>query len=64
MIGSMAEKASSPSYSASKAITVAWSLMRGYRGGFSLAILAMLPPVIVVIVFQSWFIKGLVESDK
>lgn len=30
----------------------------------ALAILAMLPPVIVVVIFQSWFIKGLVESDK
>ncbi|OKL44359.1 sn-glycerol-3-phosphate ABC transporter permease UgpE [Pseudovibrio exalbescens] len=30
----------------------------------ALAVLAMLPPVIVVIVFQSWFVKGLVESEK
>ncbi|MAC81222.1 MAG: glycerol-3-phosphate ABC transporter permease [Rhodobacteraceae bacterium] len=29
-----------------------------------LAILAVLPPVLVVIFFQSWFVKGLVESDK
>lgn len=29
-----------------------------------LAILALLPPVIVVIVFQRWFVKGLTESDK
>ncbi|NVK35638.1 MAG: sn-glycerol-3-phosphate ABC transporter permease UgpE [Rhodobacteraceae bacterium] len=35
-----------------------------YNDAMALAILAMLPPVIVVIVFQSWFIKGLVESDK
>ncbi|MEP1932200.1 MAG: sn-glycerol-3-phosphate ABC transporter permease UgpE [Roseibium sp.] len=30
----------------------------------ALAILAMLPPVLVVVIFQSWFVKGLVESDK
>nr|WP_319247959.1 ABC transporter permease subunit [uncultured Celeribacter sp.] len=29
-----------------------------------LAILAFLPPVAVVIFFQSWFVKGLTESDK
>ena len=27
-------------------------------------ILAMLPPVLLVVVFQRWFIKGLTESDK
>ncbi|HBU16688.1 MAG TPA: glycerol-3-phosphate ABC transporter permease, partial [Gemmobacter sp.] len=31
---------------------------------FALAVLAMLPPVLVVVVFQRWFIKGLTESDK
>ncbi|MEJ8475222.1 sn-glycerol-3-phosphate ABC transporter permease UgpE [Roseibium algae] len=30
----------------------------------AMAILAMLPPVIIVVIFQSWFVKGLVESDK
>ncbi len=29
-----------------------------------LALLAVLPPVAVVIFFQSWFVKGLTESDK
>lgn len=29
-----------------------------------LAILAVLPPVAIVIFFQSWFVKGLTESDK
>tara|TARA_R110002124_G_scaffold259481_2_gene425334 strand:- start:28 stop:909 length:882 start_codon:yes stop_codon:yes gene_type:complete len=29
-----------------------------------LALIAMLPPVLVVIIFQSWFVKGLTESDK
>jgi sn-glycerol 3-phosphate transport system permease protein len=29
-----------------------------------LAILAVLPPVLVVIFFQRWFVKGLTESDK
>ncbi len=28
------------------------------------AILAMLPPVLVVVLMQKWFVKGLVESDK
>ncbi|NRG16450.1 sn-glycerol-3-phosphate ABC transporter permease UgpE [Rhizobiales bacterium] len=35
-----------------------------YNEAMALAVLAMLPPVIVVVIFQSWFIKGLVESDK
>ncbi|WP_068085166.1 sn-glycerol-3-phosphate ABC transporter permease UgpE [Polycladidibacter stylochi] len=30
----------------------------------ALSILAMLPPILVVIIFQSWFVKGLVESEK
>ncbi len=29
-----------------------------------LAIIAVIPPVFVVIFFQSWFVKGLTESDK
>lgn len=29
-----------------------------------LAIIAVLPPVAVVVFFQSWFVKGLTESDK
>ncbi len=29
-----------------------------------LAIIAVIPPVAVVIFFQSWFVKGLTESDK
>lgn len=28
------------------------------------AMLAMLPPVTVVVLMQRWFVKGLVESDK
>jgi sn-glycerol 3-phosphate transport system permease protein len=35
-----------------------------YGQAMALAVLAMLPPVIVVVVFESWFIKGLTESDK
>ncbi len=38
----MDEQASSPRYSATEAVKVAWSLMRGYRSGFLLAIIAML----------------------
>jgi sn-glycerol 3-phosphate transport system permease protein len=28
------------------------------------AMLAMLPPALVVIVMQKWFVKGLVEQEK
>ena len=28
------------------------------------AMLAMLPPVLVVILMQRWFVKGLVETEK
>lgn len=35
-----------------------------YNVAFALVILAMLPPVAVVVVFQRWFIQGLVESEK
>ncbi len=35
-----------------------------YGVAMALAIIAMLPPVLVVVFFQSWFVKGLVESDK
>ncbi|MGQ5717795.1 sn-glycerol-3-phosphate ABC transporter permease UgpE [Pseudochrobactrum asaccharolyticum] len=35
-----------------------------YNEAFALAVLAMVPPVLVVVVFQRWFIKGLTESDK
>ncbi|WP_310618545.1 ABC transporter permease subunit [Flexibacterium corallicola] len=30
----------------------------------ALAVLAMLPPILIVIFFQSWFVKGLVDSEK
>ena len=35
-----------------------------YGKGIMLAMLAMLPPVLIVVFFQSWFVKGLTESDK
>ena len=35
-----------------------------YGQAMALAIVAMVPPVVVVVIFQSWFVKGLVESDK
>ncbi len=35
-----------------------------YNRGFALAILALIPPILIVVVFQRWFIKGLLESDK
>lgn len=35
-----------------------------YNEALALAILAMLPPGLVIVIFQRMFIKGLVESDK
>ncbi|MDB9785128.1 ABC transporter permease subunit [Amylibacter sp.] len=35
-----------------------------YQKAFALTIMATLPPVIVVLFFQNWFVKGLVESEK
>lgn len=35
-----------------------------FQKAFALTILATLPPVLVVVVFQNWFVKGLVESEK
>jgi sn-glycerol 3-phosphate transport system permease protein len=28
------------------------------------AMLAMIPPVIVVVLMQKWFVKGLVDTEK
>jgi sn-glycerol 3-phosphate transport system permease protein len=28
------------------------------------AILAIIPPIIVVVLMQRWFVKGLVETEK
>lgn len=49
-----------------KQILQVWigSQIPDYNEAFALAILALLPPVVVVVVFQRWFIKGLTESDK
>ncbi|MGY0399077.1 MAG: ABC transporter permease subunit [Ostreibacterium sp.] len=35
-----------------------------YNRAFALAIISVIPPVIIVILFQKWFIKGLIESEK
>ena len=35
-----------------------------YNVTFALVILAMLPPVAIVVFFQRWFIQGLVETEK
>ncbi|MFK0275817.1 sn-glycerol-3-phosphate ABC transporter permease UgpE [Ensifer sp. NPDC090286] len=49
-----------------KQILLVWvgSNIPDYNEAFALAILAMLPPVMIVVIFQRWFIKGLTESDK
>lgn len=35
-----------------------------FNVAFALVVLAMLPPIAVVIIFQRWFIQGLVENEK
>ncbi|SOH95692.1 sn-glycerol 3-phosphate transport system permease protein [Monaibacterium marinum] len=35
-----------------------------YGQAMALSIIAILPPVLIVVFLQNWFIKGLVESDK
>ncbi len=35
-----------------------------YDYAFAMVILAMLPPILVVVILQRWFVKGLVESEK
>ncbi|MDF3604769.1 sn-glycerol-3-phosphate ABC transporter permease UgpE [Paracoccus sp. DMF-8] len=49
-----------------KQILQVWvgSQIPDYNEAFALAVLALAPPVLVVVVFQRWFIKGLTESDK
>ncbi|WP_138469402.1 sn-glycerol-3-phosphate ABC transporter permease UgpE [Poseidonocella sp. HB161398] len=49
-----------------KSILQVWvgSQIPDYNLAFALAVLAMVPPVAVVVIFQRWFIKGLTESDK
>ena len=49
-----------------KQILLVWvgSQIPDYNEAFALAVLAMIPPVAVVVIFQRMFIKGLTESDK
>jgi sn-glycerol 3-phosphate transport system permease protein len=35
-----------------------------YQKAFALTVLATLPPVLVILVFQNWFVRGLVETEK
>lgn len=35
-----------------------------YNRAFALVVLSIIPPVLIVVFLQKWFIKGLVESDK
>jgi len=35
-----------------------------WQGVMATAMLAMVPPVVVVVVMQRWFVKGLVETEK
>ncbi len=45
-------------------VWVGSSYIPDYGVAMALAIIAMLPPVAIVIFFQNWFVKGLTESDK
>jgi sn-glycerol 3-phosphate transport system permease protein len=36
----------------------AWNLV------MAASLLALLPPIIVILVLQRWFVKGLIESEK
>jgi sn-glycerol 3-phosphate transport system permease protein len=49
-----------------KSILQVWigSQIPDYNEAFALAVLAMIPPVALVVYFQRMFIKGLTESDK
>lgn len=49
-----------------KSILQVWvgSQIPDYNQAFAMAVLAIIPPVAVVVIFQRWFIKGLTESDK
>ena len=49
-----------------KSILQVWvgSQIPDYNEAFAFAVLAMIPPVAVVVIFQRMFIKGLTESDK
>lgn len=35
-----------------------------YNRVFALAVLSVIPPVLIVVLFQKWFIKGLIETEK
>jgi sn-glycerol 3-phosphate transport system permease protein len=35
-----------------------WNIM------MAAAIMALVPPVVVILAMQRWFVKGLIESDK
>ena len=39
-------------------VSTAWQLV------MSATLLTMLPPLVVVIVMQRWFVRGLVETEK
>ena len=49
-----------------KQILQVWvgSQIPDYNEAFALAVLALAPPLVVVVVFQRWFIKGITESEK
>ncbi len=49
-----------------KQILIVWvgAQIPDYNEAFAISVLAMVPPVLLVLVFQRWFIKGLTESDK
>jgi sn-glycerol 3-phosphate transport system permease protein len=47
-----------------KKMIVTQDALTEWQLAMATAVLAMLPPVIVVILMQRWFVKGLVETEK
>lgn len=45
-------------------VNVTFEQVPAFNRGFALIILSALPPVLVIVVFQKWFVKGLVDSEK
>lgn len=45
-------------------VNVTYEQIPAFNRGFALIILSALPPVLIVVIFQKWFVKGLVDSEK
>lgn len=47
-----------------KRLTIAQSGIPPWQMATAMSVLALLPPVVVIVVMQRWFVKGLVDSEK